>query len=116
MALTPMRLGALFIETGLAVGALANAAQTGTPPSTTGEELITWLIRGSISGAMLLLVWLFNRAVVILDRLAASADDHGDRLTRIETELGMEPRKENRGVAARRGLFGRGNHIQERGD
>lgn len=87
----------------LTTTAVANtAALAQAPVPTHGDELVTWLIRGSISAVLLLLVWLFNRGEKILQALREDTDLNAADILELQVLEGIEPRHEDRGAIARR--------------
>lgn len=104
-------ISAYIVEVGLAIGAVLNLIQAPTPTRTGSDaevvaELVTWLVRGSISGVMLLVVWLLKESVRYVREMRAEQMRDQRRLDHVEYHLAatsdFEPRRENLGVRARR--------------
>lgn len=86
----------------LSAASVMNIAEAPIPSSMgNGEELVVWLIRGSISGILLLVVWLFNKGVKIIERLQDDVGDVQDDVLEMQIHLGIDSRREDRGPRAR---------------
>lgn len=91
------------IVAGVAAGGNLLELVTQTPADQfTAGELVTWLVRGALSLLLFLTAWLFKQAVEVLRDLRLDADDLNERVVVIETKLDIDPRREDRGVRARR--------------
>ncbi len=101
MMLPRLAIGLLNVVAVVNLGATVMQQQLGSA-APSDDQVVTWLIRGAISVLFLLTSWMFKQAVQIVRDLRRDTDDHEGRILVLETLNGIEPRKENRGLAARR--------------
>lgn len=108
---------AAVTEAALGLGAFVNLFTPEAPGSELAtNETLALIIRGSLTLSLLLLAWLFNKAVKIFEGMYERQEQLERDVLELQLANGIEPRRTDRGPAARHHGKRRGESRAERDD
>ena len=95
-------LGVRVTQLVMAGVAAVNIATMESAPTGGTEDFLAWIVRGALTGGMLLLVWLFNKTADVIRNVQDEQDEQHERLRTLEFMLDIDERTINLGRHARR--------------